>query len=101
MPYILFNTHHWQRATIQETRETASLYNLSGHTRNHSSVSEGQHATQLVLCMLTTMKQNVSVLAYFPEESVTPSDEHTMSLSFLQTTTCRILNFIKCTSIIC
>lgn len=43
MPYILFNTHHWQRATSQETHQTASLQNLSGYTSNHSSMSEGQH----------------------------------------------------------
>lgn len=43
MPYILFNTHHWQRATSQETHQTASLHNLNGYASNHSSMKEGQH----------------------------------------------------------
>lgn len=90
MPYILFNTHHWQRATSQKTRETALLHNLSGYTSNHSSVSEGQHATRLIHANRYETKSFVSVLAYFCNavwtETVIPSDAHTMSLSCLQTT---------------
>ena len=89
MPYILFNTHHWQRATSQKARETASLHNLSGYTSNHSSVSEGQHAARLIHADRDETESFVSVLAYFCyavwTETVIPSDAHTMSLSSLQT----------------
>lgn len=48
MPYILFNKHHWQRATDQKTQGTVSLH-------NPSSVSEGQ-------LMLTRIKLSLSLV---------------------------------------
>lgn len=48
MPYILFTTHHRQRATNQETRCTTLLHSGSSSTCNHSSVTGGQHASWLI-----------------------------------------------------
>lgn len=85
MPYILFNTHHWQRAASQESHEAASLHNISGYTHNHSSVSEGQHATRC-----SCWPQSYFCDAVWTETMI-PSYAHTMSLSFLQTTKYRLL----------
>lgn len=88
MPYILFNTHHWQRASDRETPSTTLLQDVRGHACNRSSVGEGQHVAGSY--MLTTVKQKVSafelVFAVLTK-SVSLSVEHTSSLSFLQTTT--------------
>lgn len=73
MPYILFNTHHWQRAASQETHEAASLHNISGYICNHSSVSEGQHATRLF---------HVDHKVTFAMQCEQNSYVHTMSLPF-------------------
>lgn len=76
MPYILFDTHRWQRATSPE----------SGYKKNHGSVSEDaappaplDHAETQTSPTFAAVQCDI------------PSEVHTMSLSRLQATTCRLI----------
>lgn len=98
MPYILFNTHHWQRAASQETHKAASLHNISGYTRNHSSVNEGQHATRLfhvdhkvtfaMQCEQKLWFHLMGTLSHFPFSRPQQSDSllHEMDINHLLST---------------